>query len=65
MRGTRSLASSARPLPGQDGVHNAQAGQSGDVIDDVVDLQIHLCQRLVQVLHVLAGRCEQFAPVSQ
>jgi hypothetical protein len=33
--------------------------------DDVMDLQIHLCQRLVHVLHVLTGRREQFIPVSQ
>ncbi len=55
----------AVPLPSQDGVHNGQACQPGNVIDDMVDLQIHLRQRLVHVLHGLAGRRHQFAPVPQ
>jgi hypothetical protein len=31
----------------------------------MVDLQIHLRQRLVHVLHVLTGRRHQFVPVPQ
>jgi hypothetical protein len=31
----------------------------------MVDLQVHLRQRLVHVLHVLTGRCDQFVPVPQ
>ena len=46
----------AVPLSSQDGVHNGTARQPGNVIDDMMDLQVHLRQRLVHVLYVLAGR---------
>jgi len=55
----------AVPLSSQDGVHNGEARQPRNVIDDMVDLQVHLRQRLVHVLHVLAGCRHQFAPVPQ
>jgi hypothetical protein len=31
----------------------------------MMDLQVHLRQRFVHVLHVLAGRRDQFVPVPQ
>jgi len=31
----------------------------------MMDLQVHLRQCLVHVLHVLTGRCDQFVPVPQ
>jgi hypothetical protein len=55
----------AVPLASQNGVHNGQARQSGNVTDDMVDLQVHLRQRLVHVLHVLTGRPDQFVSVPQ
>ena len=55
----------AVPLSSQDGVHNGTAGQAGNVTDDMVDLQVHLRQRLVHVLHVLTGRRDQFVTVPQ
>jgi hypothetical protein len=66
MWGSRSLANSALvPLPSQDGVHNGKPGHSGNVTDDRVDLQVHLCQRLVHVLHMLTGGHDQLAAVPQ
>ena len=55
----------AVPLSSQNGVHNGTARRPGDVTDDMVDLQVHLRQRLVHVLHVLSGRSDQFVPVPQ
>ena len=55
----------AVPLSSQNGVHNGTACQPGNVTDDMVDLQIHLRQRLVHVLHVLTGGRHQFVPVPQ
>jgi hypothetical protein len=52
-------------LSSQDGVHNGTARQPGNVTDDMMDLQVHLRQRFVHVLHVLAGRRDQFVPVPQ
>jgi hypothetical protein len=51
-------------LPGQNGVHYRQPRQTGDVIDYVMDLQIHLRQRLMYVQHVLAGHLYQFMAVA-
>jgi len=39
-------------LPGNDLPQDPHAGDAGDVRDDVVQLQIHLHQRLLHVLHV-------------
>ena len=39
-------------LAGKDGADDAQAGGTSDVGDDVVELNIHLCQRLLHVLDV-------------
>jgi hypothetical protein len=55
----------AVPLSSQDGVHNGPARQPGNVTDDMMDLQVHLRQRLVHVLNMLAGRRDQFVPVPQ
>src|ERR1035441_8417362 len=55
----------AVPLASQDGVHNSKASHSGNVTDDMMDLQVHLRQRLVHVLHVLTGCQDQFVTVTQ
>src|SRR6202041_2280097 len=52
----------AVPLSSQNGVHNGTARRPGDVTD-MMDLQVHLRQRLVHVLYVLTGRCDQFVPM--
>ena len=41
-------------LAGKNRADDPQAGRASDVGDDVVELEIHLCQRL---LHVLDMRC--------
>ena len=39
-------------LAREDGADDAQPGGAGDVGDDVVELNIHLCQRLLHMLDV-------------
>ena len=41
------------------------ANHPGNVTDNMVDLQVHLCQRLVHVLHMLTGGRDQLAAVPQ
>jgi hypothetical protein len=43
----------------QDRIHNRQAGGSGQVADDVVNLQIHLVQRLLHVLEMKGGQLNE------
>jgi hypothetical protein len=52
-------------LPSQDRVHDGKPGRPGDFTDDMVDLQVHLRQRLVHVLHMLTGGHDQLAAVPQ
>ena len=40
---------------GHDRIDNGQTRYTRDVVNDMVDLQIHLRQRLVHVLDVLTG----------
>jgi hypothetical protein len=47
-------------ISSEDGVHNGKANHPGNVSDDIVDLHVHLCQRLVHMLHALAGGQDQF-----
>jgi len=51
-------------LSSQDGVHDGKPGRPGNVIDDMVDLQIHLRQRFMHVLYVLTGGHDQLAAMS-
>jgi hypothetical protein len=44
------------PLARQNGIHDAEARESSDVADDVMDLQIHLIQSFLHPQYV-AGRC--------
>ena len=46
-------------LAGKDGADDAQAGGAGDVGDDVVELNIHLCQRLLHMLDVRSRVLQQ------
>src|SRR5262249_49200601 len=52
-------------LSSQDGVDHGKASHPSDVADDMMDLQIHLRQRLVHGLHLLTGRRDQFVAVAQ
>ena len=63
-RGTGSRAGGQRlgvAFAGKDRADDAHAGRAGDVGDDVVELQIHLSQRLLHVLDVEAGVFQQTA----
>jgi hypothetical protein len=51
------------PLACQDGVRDRQFRQAGDVVDDVLELHVHLGQRLLHGLHVLAGHLDQIVAV--
>jgi hypothetical protein len=51
------------PLPGYDGIQNRQPCQARDVTDDMLDLHVHLRQRLLHMLHVLAGHLDQIVAV--
>src|SRR6516225_917606 len=55
----------AIPLASQDGVYNSKASQPGNITDDMVDLQVHLGQSLVHVLHVLTSSDDQFVTMPQ
>jgi hypothetical protein len=48
-------------LPAHDGIHYGQPCQPGNVVDHVMDLYIHLRQRLVYVLDMLAGHLHRIA----
>ena len=52
-------------LAGHDGADDAQAGRAGDVGDDVVQLQVHLRQRLLHVLDVRRGVVQQALALAQ
>lgn len=45
-----------RALSSRDRVHNGKSSYCGNVTDDVMDFEVHLRQRLVDVGHVLTGR---------
>ena len=50
-------------LPTHDGIHDGQSGQPSDVADHLMDLHIHLRQRFLHVLDMLAGHLHQIAVV--
>src|SRR3954453_20051581 len=52
------------PFSGQDGVHDRQAGYSGKVADNVMDLDIHLVESFLHVLDVNSGHPHQALAVS-
>ncbi len=45
--------------------HNRQAGQSGDVTDDMMNLEIHLVQRLVHVENMGGRQLDQIVTMAQ
>ena len=51
------------PLSGDDGIYNRQPGHARQIADHVMDLHIHLRQRFVHVLDMLARHLYQFGAV--
>ena len=52
-------------LTGQDGIENSQAGDAGQVADDVMDLEVHLGEGFLQVLHVAGTITDEVGPMAQ
>src|SRR5271166_2958316 len=50
-------------LPREDGIENGLATGSGDVAEHMVELQVHLAERLLHVQNVLGGHLQQAATV--
>jgi hypothetical protein len=53
------------PLPRQDGFNDAQTTDPGDVAQHLVQLHIHLLERLLHVLTLNAARAHQLIAVAQ
>jgi len=53
------------PLPRQDGVQDGQAGDAGEVREDVVELEVHLTQGVLHVLGMSGGILHQSVAVSE
>ncbi len=53
------------PLPCQNGVHNRKPAHPCQIAQHPVDLYVHLIQRLLHVLDVLARRLHQTGPMPQ
>ena len=51
-------------MPGENRIDDRQSGDPREVADHMVNLQIHLGQRLVHVLHVLPGHADEL-PMAQ
>lgn len=49
----------------EDGVEDGEAGDAGDVADDVVKLKVHLGERLLDMLHVSGGAADEHVAVSE
>src|SRR5215831_5549160 len=54
-----------RPCPAQDRPEDGPPGDAGDVAEDLRQLQVHLLQGFLHVLHVLAGMADQRGPLPQ
>ena len=50
---------------GQEGVEDGQAGDAGQVADDVVNLQVHLGEGFLKVLHMAAGVTDEIGAMAQ
>ena len=50
---------------GEDGLENEQAGDAGEIADDIVNLNIHLSECLVQVSHVIGGVTNEIVTVTK
>jgi hypothetical protein len=51
-------------LAGKDSVDDSQAGQTGDVTNHMVQLQIHLVERFLHVLNVRRCHLDKVVAVS-
>ena len=52
-------------LAGEDGIEDGQAGDAGQVADDVMDLDIHLGEGFLEVLDVGGGVADQGGAMAQ
>ena len=52
-------------LAGHDGFDNRHPRLASDVADDVLELHVHLCQRLLHVLDVMRSVLHQHGPLAQ
>lgn len=52
-------------FPRQDGLDNRQSGETGDIGDDVVQLQVHLIESLLHVLNVSRSHLHQTVPMTE
>ncbi len=52
------------PLASQDRIHDAKAGKPRDVANNVVDLQIHLIQRLLHPQYMSRRRLNETVPMT-
>ena len=52
-------------LPGQDGVQDGQAGDAGEVAEDVVEREVHLGEGRLHVLGVRAGQLHKGVPMPE
>ncbi len=50
---------------GEDGVQDGQTGEAGQIADDVMDLEVHLGEGFLEVLHVAAGITRERGPMAQ
>jgi len=48
-----------------DGVEDGQPGDAGEIADDVLDLQVHLGECFLEVLHMAAGIAGEVGPMAQ
>ena len=52
-------------FPCQDGPNDRQSGETGDIGDDVVQLQVHLIESLLHVRNVNRGHLHQTVPTTE
>ena len=53
------------PFAGEDGVEDGQAGDTGQIADDVVDLEVHLGEGFLEVLDVATGVPDEIGAMAQ
>ena len=64
-RTTKLRQLSGVPFTVHDGLYNVHPGPAGDVADDVLELHVHLGQRLLHMLDMMGRVLHQHGPLSQ
>jgi len=52
-------------LAGEDRFEDGQAGDAGEITDDIVDLEIHLGERLLNMLDMTPGITRERGPMTE